>query len=158
LTFDQPTPDDLAGYERLFLDPLVQRRLAPPPLPPWTSAAAAARLKQDIAHWDEHGFGPWALHDGEYVGRGGLQRRPLEGRPVVEIAWAIVPERWGEGLATQTALAAIARAGDLGIPELVAFTLPDNAPSERVMQKAGMERVGPVENAGLPHVLYRIEP
>jgi ribosomal-protein-alanine N-acetyltransferase len=155
LTFERPTPADLPGYERVFLDPRVQPTLAPPPLPPWDRATVAARLEGDIAHWDEHGFGPWALHDDGYAGRGGLAWRDLNGRRVVEIAWAVAPDRWGRGLATRTALQAIDRARDLGIAELVAFTLPTNVASERVMQKAGMERVGPIEHAGLPHVLYR---
>lgn len=161
LTFARPTPADLAGYERLFLDPRVQHWLRPPPLPPSDRDEAAARLRRDIAHWDEHGFGPWALRvaaTGHLVGRGGLQVWQLDGEPRVEVAWVIAPDQWGRGLATETARAAIAHARELDIPEVVAFTLVTNAASERVMQKAGMERVGPIEHAGMTHVLYRATP
>lgn len=39
--------------------------------------------------------------------------------------------------------------------ELVAFTLPHNAASRRVMEKAGFAYERDTEHAGLPHVLYR---
>ena len=160
LRFDPPTRDDLPGYERVFLEPEMQRWLAPPPLPPNDSEAAAARLARDIAHWQKHGFGAWVLRDadtGEFIGRAGLQKRWFDG-PEIELAWAVVPEHWGEGIATEAARAAIAHARELGIAEVVAFTLPDNVGSQRVMQKAGMEPAGMIEHAGLPHVLYRIAP
>jgi RimJ/RimL family protein N-acetyltransferase len=160
LDLARPTENDVADFERLFLDPQVQRWLRPPPLPPSNPARIAKTLESDIGHWDEHGFGPWVLRDGvtgEFAGRAGLSACDVEGRPAIEIAWSVVPERWGEGLATEAARAAIELARERGIPELVAFTLPTNTASERVMQKLGMERVGPIEHAGLPHVLYRLE-
>jgi ribosomal-protein-alanine N-acetyltransferase len=161
LVFDRPVLADQADYERLFLDPRVQRWLRPPPLPPFDRPQIHDVLRREIAHWDQHGFGLWVLRDGdtgEFVGRGGLNSCDVEGRPAIEIGWAVVPERWGQGIATAVARAAIAHARGIGMRELVAFTLPDNAASERVMQKAGMERAGPIEHAGLAHVLYRISP
>jgi ribosomal-protein-alanine N-acetyltransferase len=116
-------------------------------------------LRRDLAHWDEHGFGPWVLRlrdGGAFVGRGGLKHNTVEGEPTVEVLWAVVPERWGQGLATECARRAIDHARELGLPEVVAFTLPTNTASERVMQRAGMERVGPIEHFGLAHVLYRV--
>ena len=44
--------------------------------------------------------------------------------------------------------------GPLGLDRVVAFTLPDNVASRRVMAKAGFIYGRDIEHAGLPHVLY----
>ena len=44
---------------------------------------------------------------------------------------------------------------DLGLGEIVAFTLPTNVASRRVMDKSGFTFERKIEHAGLPHVLYR---
>jgi RimJ/RimL family protein N-acetyltransferase len=45
---------------------------------------------------------------------------------------------------------------DLGLIDVVCFTLPANRASRRVMEKAGFEYERDVVHAGSPHVLYRI--
>jgi ribosomal-protein-alanine N-acetyltransferase len=144
---------------QLGLDPRVYATLWPFPDPP-TLVDVRDGLHRQLAHWQRHGFGLWLLRDrvgGEMVGRGGLQYTDVLGGLVVEVAWAIVPERWGQGLATELAHAAIATAfDDLRLAELAALTLPHNAASRRVMDKAGFGYDREVLHAGLPHVLYRL--
>lgn len=154
-----PEAEDAAGYRRLFLDPRVEAWLRPPPLAPFSAAEAERRLAQDRAHWAEHGFGPAVVLEregGGFVGRAGLRRTEMAGEPAVEVAWALVPERWGAGLATEAAGAAIGAAPRNAIEEVVACTLPANAASRRVMEKLGMRLAGEVEHAGLPHLLFRL--
>ncbi len=93
------------------------------------------------------------------MGRGGLQYTYAAGLNEVEAAWAIVPARWGEGLATEMAQAAI-EVGfeELELPWIVALTLPDNLASRRVMEKTGFAYQREIEYAGLPHVLYERRP
>jgi ribosomal-protein-alanine N-acetyltransferase len=77
----------------------------------------------------------------------------------VEAAWAIVPERWGEGLATELATAAVEVAfGELALPWIVALARPDNLASRRVMEKTGFTYQRDIDYAGLPHVLYERRP
>lgn len=110
-------------------------------------------------HWSRYGFGMWLVRDratGEMVGRGGLQWTYVAALNEVEVGWAIVPERWGQGLATEMAQAAIDVAfGALELHEIVAFALPENAASRRVMEKTGFVFDGEIVHAGLQHVLYR---
>jgi ribosomal-protein-alanine N-acetyltransferase len=117
------------------------------------------RLAHNIQHWRTYGFGLWLLRDrdsGAMVGRGGLQHTMTTGVDEVEIGWAIVPDRWGQGLATEMALASVdVGFGDLGLDEVVAFTLPHNIASWRVMEKAGLTFEREFEHAGHPHLLYR---
>ena len=153
-----PGGRDHAGYRALFLDPRVQRWLFPPPLAPYGRRDVASLLRADVEHWNRHGFGPWALTDrgtGAFVGRGGLAWTTVAGRRAVELPWSIVPERWGQGLATEAGRAALGAARDAGIGEVVSLTLVENAASRRVMAKLGLEEAGEIEHAGLPHVLYR---
>ncbi len=117
-------------------------------------------LAQLMAHWDEHGFGYWMARDrdgGAFGGRGGLRRVVVGGGPEVEIGYALMADHWGRGLAVELA-GACARIGfeALGCADLVAFTLPTNARSRRVMERLGFVYERDVIWAGMPHVLYRL--
>lgn len=151
-------PEHEAELSDLTLDPRVYRTLWPWAEPP-TPADVRASLADKRAHWERHGFGLWLLRDrvtGRLVGRGGLQYTDAIGGFAVEAAWAIVPERWGEGLATELAQASVEVAfGALGLGELIAITLPDNVASRRVMEKTGFVYDRVVVHAGHAHVLYR---
>ncbi len=143
---------------QLLLDPRVSATLWPRSQAP-TEADVLDGLAAKVDHWNRHGFGMWLARDresGEMVGRGGLQYTYTAGLNDVEAGWAIVPERWGQGLATELAHACVEAAFDqLDLLEIVAFTLPDNVASRRVMEKSGFVYERGIVHAGLPHVLYR---
>lgn len=143
----------------LFGDPRVARTATVDGLPE-SETVVAAKVRRYVAHWTRYGFGLWLLRDrasGAMVGRGGLQHTDVEGRDMVEIAWAIVPERWGEGLATELAHKSVEVAfGPLGLDELAVLTLTDNLPSRRVAEKAGFVYERDVDYVGLAHALYRL--
>lgn len=154
-------PQHEAEMEKLTLDPRVYRTLWPWSYPP-TRADVRSSLADKRLHWQRYGFGLWLLRDrttGELVGRGGLQYTDAIGGFAVEAAWAILPERWGQGLATELARASVQVAFDsLQLSEVIAITLPDNHASRRVMQKAGFAFDREIVHVGLPHVLYRRRP
>jgi RimJ/RimL family protein N-acetyltransferase len=147
----------LAG---MLQDPRVGLWLWPIGEPP-TEEELRESLTDKLAHWEKYGFGIWLLRDkatGEAVGRGGLQWTYVAELHEVEVMWTIVPERWGEGLATELALCSVEVGfGPLGLMEIVAFTLPDNVASRRVMEKAGFAYERDIVHAMRPHVLYRRE-
>jgi RimJ/RimL family protein N-acetyltransferase len=142
----------------LLLDPRVTRTLFPASTR-LTESMLLASMDEKLEHWVRYGFGLWLLRDretGKMVGRGGLQHTTVDGVDAVEVAWAIVPERWRQGLATELARAAVEVAfDDLDLDEIVAFTLHDNIASRRVMEKAGFTYDRDIQRAGIPHVLYR---
>ena len=149
-------PEHHAGLLRLLSDARVGATLGGTR----DAADVDAWIARDRERWERDGFGLWAALDpatGELLARGGLARTHVGGRDEVEVAWAVVPERWGEGLATELGVAALALAGDLRIPSVVAFTLPHNAASRRVMAKLRFVHERDVLHAGEPHVLYRRE-
>ncbi len=103
------TEADLPQLLLLIGDPRVAATLSLTGQPP-SEADVRAGLIEAIGHWELHRFGLWLLRDrsgGELLGRGGLQHTWVSGRDEVEVAWAIVPERWGRGLATELARASI---------------------------------------------------
>lgn len=142
----------------LLLDPRVARTLWPGRSEPRDDDVIAS-MNSKVDHWKRFGFGLWLLRDrttGEMVGRGGLQWTNVEDTHEVEAGWAIVPDRWGEGLATELACSALDVAfGHLGLDQVVALALPENMASRRVMEKSGFAYERDASYAGHRHVLYR---
>lgn len=150
-------PEHASELVRLLCDPRVAQTLWPNQEPP-SEADISAALMSRLDHWERYGFGLWLLRDratGDLLGRGGLQYTFVARMHEVEVCWAIMPDRWGQGLATELALVSLDVAFDsLGLPRVVAFTLPDNLASRRVMEKTGFGFEREIEHHGLPHVLY----
>lgn len=154
----RPELDDEPAYRRLFLDPAVGEWLRPAPMKPFGTAEVAEMLGEDRRHWADHGFGPWVLvarEDGSVVGRGGLRWTQIDDCLTVELPWAVRSDRWGEGLATEAATAAVEWAGELGLEEVAALVLPGNLRSRKVAERAGLELAGDTLHAGIPHLVYR---
>jgi RimJ/RimL family protein N-acetyltransferase len=154
----RPQADQLRDLQTLLCDPRVARTLLSTGGPA-TRAEVAANMVAKQSHWDRYGFGPWTLYDrsdGTFVGRAGLQHTNATGEDEIEAGWAILPERWGQGLATELALAAVeVGLGPLALEAVIAYTLPDNLASRRVMEKAGFAYEREIVWVGMPHVLYR---
>lgn len=117
-------------------------------------------LRDSLEHWNRYGFGIWVFRDGadgHFAGRGGLRNVRVGGGDEVELSYALRAEYWGRGLATEMAGAILGVGfGRLGLEDVVAFTLPTNRASRRVMEKNGFEYERDIVHAGLPHVLYRL--
>lgn len=146
-------------YERLFTQPSVEAWLRPSPMRAFSRADLDRMARRDIAHWNEHGFGPWEVREregGAFVGRGGLNRTVVAGETAVELPWAVMPSLQGRGYATEMARAAIEAARAQGLDRIVSLTLPANAASRRVMEKCGLRFIREMEHVGLPHVLYEL--
>jgi RimJ/RimL family protein N-acetyltransferase len=148
-------PQHAAPYRALVQDTRVAATLGGIP----DDAAIDAMLARQAADWVTNGFGwsAWLDRDtGEFVGRGGIWRVEVDGRDEVEIGWAVVADRWGEGLATEAAAEHLRWARDvLGLTGIVSFTLPDNRRSRRVMEKLGLGYEKDIVRGGWPQVLYR---
>jgi len=155
----RPEPGDLPEWVRIFGDPRIDEATWPAELR--TPEKVAAILKRTIEHWDRWGFGAWTVIDratDEIVGRVGLEHTSKFEHPEVELEWFIDPDAWGRGYATEMAEEAMRAAfTTLGLDSVVSFTTVPNEPSQAVMRKLGMTYEADIENAGLPHVLYRIE-
>lgn len=122
-------------------------------------AGTASYLERNLAHWATHGFGVWMLRDRdrmEVIGRAVLRHLDVEGTDEVEVGYGFYAEYWGRGLATEVARACVQLGRErLGLPSVVAVTLPTHRASQRVMIKAGLAYEREILHEGLPHVLFR---
>lgn len=118
-------------------------------------------LERNLAHWEEYGFGIWILRDaaaGHVVGRAGLRYLGLEHASEVELSFAMLPDFWGRGLATDAARACATIGREwLGLGSIVALTLPDDLAAQRVLAKSAFAHEGEVTHAGRPYLLYRTD-
>lgn len=104
-----------------------------------------------LEHWENHGFGWWAvvLHEAEeLIGWCGLQFLPETGE--IEVAYLLGREHWGRGLATEAARVSL-RYGfeDLGLERIIALTHLENTASQRVIEKLGMPFVEQAQYFGM---------
>ena len=158
---------DRGPFAAMHADPIVMQ-LMPSVLNVEQSDALFAR---NIEHVREHGFGLWSLEvvGGQpFVGYVGLLRTSFVASftPCVEIAWMLSRDAWGKGYAVEAARAICTHAFDtLNIEEVVAFTVPANSRSRRVMERLGMSRDESEDfdhprlaegHALRRHVLYRL--
>jgi RimJ/RimL family protein N-acetyltransferase len=159
--------EDIAAFAEMSADPAVMQYLLPLSDRGLSVETWVARTR---AHWDEHGFGQWVLElpgEASFIGVVGLDTVAYEARftPAVEVAWRLARSYWGHGYATEAATAALDYGfGQLGLPEIVAVTVPANQRSRRVMERLGMTRI-PEDDFDHPrlaegplrrHVLYRL--
>lgn len=125
---------------------------------PKDRAVAEKALDSIIAHWQQHGFGRWAVEEkmsGEFVGFGGL--RSLFGTP--EVVYHFAKAHWGKGFATELARASLSYGFDVHrFARIVAIAKPDNAASIHVMEKLGMHFEMQTEYYGIEVIQYAITP
>ena len=147
-------PEDLDGLAALVADPDVMKYVGSGL--PATRAESELALESIIRHWDNHGFGRWALIDketGKFAGYGGL--RSLMGTP--EVVYHFGTAYWGRGLATELVRAAL-RFGfeEHHFDSIVAIAKPGNAASFHVMEKAGLKYEMHTAYYDMDVVQYRI--
>ena len=71
--------------------------------------------------------------------------------PAVEIGWRIAAAHQRQGYAEEAARIALAAGfGPLRLPEIVAWTIPANEPSWRLMEKLGLRADGLFEEPRIP--------
>ena len=93
-------------------------------------------------------LGAWAVEvreTGVVAGTVLLTTVPNAEAGEVEIGWHLHPDSWGHGYATEAARAVLAHGFQAGLPEVLALSHLDNAPSQAVMRRLGMSDRGVVE-------------
>lgn len=159
--------EDRAPFAAMNADPEVMEHF-PAPLTTAESDTAVDRIQ---AHFDEHGWGLWAVEvpgAADFVGFVGLWAPTFEAHftPCVEVGWRLARSAWGQGFATEGGRAALRYGFDvLGLDEVVSMTSVGNERSRRVMEKLGLthDPADDFDHPNVPedsrvrrHVLYRI--
>jgi RimJ/RimL family protein N-acetyltransferase len=150
--------DDLERWHRIVLaDPEVMRYL--PSGVPVSRERARDVFRRFEEGWDCRGLAPWGMElisTRELIGHCGL-RHVDELPDEVEVLYALGREHWGRGYATEGARASV-RFGfeHIGLERILAFAVPQNRASRRVMEKLGMTYERKARLFGIDAVVYRI--
>jgi len=111
-------------------------------------------------HWLLKGYGMWAVEEkatGAMIGRVGFYNP--DGWPGFELGWTIARPRWGQGFATEAALAARDYGLDvLGRKRIISLIRHANARSIRVAERLGFKPDGEVELLGSGCLVYANAP
>jgi RimJ/RimL family protein N-acetyltransferase len=157
---------DREPFAALNADPEVMRHF-PARLDRTASDAWVDRCER---HFDELGFGLWALEvlsTGEFIGFTGLNPMPegVPGEGGYEVGWRLALPAWHHGYATEAAWKALeVGLQGVGLTEVWSITAVLNTRSEGVMRRLGMERHSTFEHPRLApghplreHVAYRTD-
>jgi RimJ/RimL family protein N-acetyltransferase len=157
--------EDREPFAALSADPEAMRHY-PAPL---TRAESDARVDAYGAEWAQAGLGKWAVEIpgvAPFAGCIGLGTLTFEApfTPCIEVGWRLAPAFGGRGYATEGARATLEFGfRQLGLAEIVAFTIPANTRSLRVMEKLGMSFSAEFDHPMFAdghrlrkHLLYRI--
>jgi ribosomal-protein-alanine N-acetyltransferase len=147
---------------RLMRDPAVIQYIRPEPL---DRERALEQHEHSLREWGLYGFGKRAIIEavtGRWLGFVELSVvGPGKGSrdDDIEIGYFVEPARWGEGLATEAALATRDDAFDrCGIGELIGRCRVENAASARVLAKVGFRRLRLFELAdGIIVEIHRLQ-
>lgn len=159
--------EDLEPFAKLNADPRVMEHF--PAVKSFEETAA--EYNGIVEHFAKHGWGFWAVevpNKADFIGFIGLRFDdfPAPFTPCVEIGWRLGFDTWGNGYATEGAIAALKIGFEtLKLDEIVSFTAVPNLRSQSVMQKIGMHH-SPADDFNHPklpeghklrrHVLYRL--
>jgi RimJ/RimL family protein N-acetyltransferase len=132
-------------FARFMRDPAVIRYIRAEPL---DHERALEQHKRSLEEWRLLGFGKRAMIEAEtglWLGFVELSRvGPKKGSrdDDVELGYFVEPSRWGEGIATEAALATRDEAFDrCGVDVLIGRCRVENAASARVLAKVGFRRL-----------------
>jgi len=125
----------------------------------WSLEDSQRRFQSMLDHWETHDFGVYVVRDradGQFLGWAGFRQTDVGGADEIEYVCVFVADSWRKGIATEVSFEMVRVAfEDVGLPALVAFALPENKGSIRVMEKAGFKYEKDVSHAGSTRVFYR---
>lgn len=134
------TTDDLDALLQIFGDPLVMAAFHEPP---FTSEQMAGWLQRNLDHQAQFGYGCFSVlrkPDNQLIGDCGLEVTELDGIQFAELAYDFRRDCWGQGYATEAAIAVRDYAfTTLNLSRLIALIQAGNESSRRVAEKIGMK-------------------
>lgn len=147
---------DLTEFQALHSDPVTMRYFASGPYDEARATERLAAFRRDQAEW---GWTKWRAQDagGRVVGRGGFGLYAGTHR---ELGYLLLPELWGQGLATELAQTLVewhfAHPDPRLSGDLLGFAHTENRASRRVLEKVGFTPTHEGNWQGQPHAFYRL--
>lgn len=149
--------DDADALALVLSDPETMRYYPAP----FDRARVEQWIDRNLHRYAEDGVGLWAMvlkSTGELIGDCGIIRQQVDGENLFEIGYHLRRDHWGQGLATEAALACREWAfANLKLERLISLIRPENVPSSRVAERNGMKIWKEVAWRGLRHYVYQVE-
>ena len=125
---------------------------------PWPRESVEKWLNSCQTGWENHGYSFWILEhkiDNKPMGWGGLNWLPDSEE--TEVLYALDRPYWGQGLATEVARFSVKYGFEtVGLEEIIGLVVPENTASARVLEKAGLDLIGPAEYWGFELLKYAV--
>jgi len=148
---------DVDALARVICDPETMRFY---PMP-FDRAAVEEWIARNIRRYEADGHGLWAMDwkaTGEMIGDCGITMQEVDGVRLREIGYHLRRDQWGQGLATEAAIACRNFGFEqLNADSLISLIRPENRPSRRVAERNGMTVWRETTRNGLPHLVYRVQ-
>lgn len=143
------TAADTDALFRIYGDPATNKFNPAGPYPHKLHAQSV--MATWLTHWNHYGFGPWAIarltQPQQIVGFGGLSIKRVGHLEMNNLGYRFAPEAWGQGLATEFSLRAIAYGfSHLRLDTITAMVRENHLVSQRVLLKSGLQFVGKVDD------------
>jgi [ribosomal protein S5]-alanine N-acetyltransferase len=132
---------------------------------PYDRAGVEQWIERNRQRYRDDGVGLWAMElkspntqTQELIGDCGIILQHVEGERLHEIGYHLRRDFWGQGLATEAAVACRDWAfAHLKTDRLISLIRPENLPSRRVAERVGMTIWKEVNWRGFQHLVYSIE-
>lgn len=138
--------DDIPIFQNMNANPEIRRYF--PDLLSYKASKQNVQQMQDIIETQNIGLFAIELKaTNSFIGMVGLNYVPKDTdlnfpeAPFYELGWRLDKTVWGNGLATEAAIAILDYAKKMGVEEVFSFTAEVNKPSKRVMEKLDMQFV-----------------
>jgi [ribosomal protein S5]-alanine N-acetyltransferase len=150
-------PEDADALAQVLSDPETMRHY-PAPI---DRTGVKEWIERNRRRYQEEGVGLWAMvlkSTGEMIGDCGIIRQQVDGESLYEIGYHLRRDLWGQGLATEAAIACRDWGfANLPVDRLISLIRPENLPSCQVAERNGMTIWKEVQWRGLQHHLYAVE-
>ncbi|WP_264740637.1 GNAT family N-acetyltransferase [Cytobacillus firmus] len=150
------TPDDTGKLMEIFSDPVAMRYY------PSTKNESETMewVKWTQKNYDEYGVGLWIVEDkvtGEFLGQCGIVPQEVDGVIEMEIGYLFVRRFWGNGYATEAALACKNFGFErLRLNKMVSLPDVNNTPSTKVAERIGMQVIKTINKWGKEVYVYSV--
>jgi RimJ/RimL family protein N-acetyltransferase len=148
--------EDAGPLLGVFADPVVMASFG---VEPFGRPQMDRWVARNLGHQDHYGYGLFAIVrrvDGLLIGDCGLEVQD-DGSGDVELGYDLRGDCWGQGYATEAALAVRDVAfGPLALPRLISLIRQGNERSRRVAEKIGMRHDADLVRYGTPYWRYAV--
>lgn len=149
-------PEDAPDLAKILSDPETMRFYPAP----YDQEGVQQWIERNRERYKKDGVGLWAINvksTNELIGDCGVILQEVDGELLYEIGYHLRRDCWGQGLATEAALACRDWAfANLQVDRLISLIRPENWPSRRVAERNGMTMWKEISWRGLQHCMYSI--